>query len=76
MASRSGNSQSQALALPKEVEHWPLITLRLMLVMIAGKVVGHGRCDTFQLAEVEVPRRLIADILRQIDGLRPKPAPT
>jgi hypothetical protein len=39
-------------------------------------VVRHGRYVTFQLAEVAIPRRLFAEILQLIDGLRPKPAPT
>ncbi len=43
---------------------------------IGAKVVRHGRYVTFQLAEVAIPRRLFAEILRLIDGLRPKPAPT
>ena len=40
------------LALPKEVEHWSLTTLREKLVKIGAKVVSHGRYVTFQLAEV------------------------
>ncbi len=39
-------------------------------------VVRHGRYVTFQLAEIAIPRRLFAEILRLIDGLGPKPAPT
>ncbi len=31
------------LALPKEVEHWSLTTLREKLVKIGDKVVSHGR---------------------------------
>ena len=31
------------LALPKEVEHWSLTTLREKLVKIGAKVVRHGR---------------------------------
>ncbi len=38
------------LALPKEVEHWSLTTLREQLVRIGAKVVSHGRYVTFQLA--------------------------
>ncbi len=64
------------LALPPEVEHWSLISLREKLVKIGAKVVRHGRYVTFQLAEVAVPRRLFAEILRLIDSLRPKVAPT
>ena len=45
----------RTLALPKEVEHWSLTTLREKLVKIGAKVVSHGRYVTFQLAEVAVP---------------------
>ena len=65
----------RTLALPKEVEHWSLITLREKLVKIGAKVVRHGRYVTFQLAEVAVPRSLFQKILRLIDGLRGRPAP-
>ena len=33
----------RTLALPKEVEHWSLTTLREKLVKIGAKVVKHGR---------------------------------
>ena len=66
----------RTLALPEEVEQWSLTTLREKLVKIGAKVVRHGRYVTFQLAEIAIPRRLFAEILRLIDGLRPKPAPT
>ena len=56
----------RTLALPKEVEHWSLTTLREKLVKIGAKVVSHGRYVTFQLAEVAVPRALFAEILRLI----------
>ena len=46
----------RTLALPKEVEHWSLTTLREKLVKIGAKVVSHGRYVTFQMAEVAVPR--------------------
>jgi hypothetical protein len=65
----------RTLALPKEVEHWSLTTLREKLVKIGAKVVRHGRYVTFQLAEVAIPRSLFVDILRRIDRLRPRPAP-
>ena len=63
-------------ALPKEVEHWSLTTLREKLNKIGAKVVRHGRYITFQLAEVAIPKSLFANILRLIDGLRPKAALT
>ncbi len=59
-----------------EVKHWSLTTLREKLVKIGAKVVRHGRYVTFQLAEIAIPRRLFAEILRLIDRLRPKAAPT
>ncbi len=65
----------RTLALPKEVEHWSLTTLREKLVKIGAKVVRHGRYVTFQMAEVAVPRELFRKILRLIDGLRPAPSP-
>ena len=58
------------LALPDEVEHWSLTTLREKPIEIGAKVVRHGRYVTFQLAEVAIPRRLSAAILW------PQPAPT
>ena len=65
----------RTLALPKEVEHWSLTTLREKLVKIGAKVVRHGRYVTFQLAEVAIPRSLFANILHLIDGLRQAPLP-
>jgi hypothetical protein len=65
----------RTLALPKEVEHWSMTTLREKLVKIGAKVVRHGRYVTFQLAEVAVPRSLFEIILRLIDDLRRRPAP-
>jgi hypothetical protein len=40
---------------------------------IGAKVVSHGRCVAFQMAEVAIPRNLFADILRLISELRPPP---
>ena len=65
----------RTLALPKEVEHWSLTTLREKLVKIGAKVVSHGRYVTFQLAEVAVPRSLFQKILDLIDDLRRKSVP-
>jgi hypothetical protein len=66
----------RTLALPEEVEHWSLTTLREKLVKIGARIVRHGRCVVFQLAEVAVPRALFAEILRRIAWLRPRPLPT
>ena len=57
----------RTLALPEEVEHWSLTTLREKLVKIGARIVRHGRYIVFQLAEVAVPRALFAEILRRID---------
>jgi len=65
----------RTLALPEEVEHWSLTTLREKLVKIGARIVRHGRYVVFQLAEVAVPRVLFAEILRRIDRLRPRPPP-
>ena len=48
----------RTLALPEEVEHWSLTTLRERLVKIGARIVRHGRYVVFQLAEVAVPRSL------------------
>ena len=66
----------RTLALPDEIEHWSMTTMREKLIKIGAKVVRHGRYVTFQLAEIAIPRRMLAEILRLIDGLRPKAAPT
>jgi Transposase DDE domain group 1 len=65
----------RTLALPDQVAHWSLTTLREKLVKIGARIVRHGRYAVFQLAEVAVPRSLFADILRRIDDLRPRPPP-
>jgi Transposase DDE domain group 1 len=57
------------LALPAEIEHWSLTTLRERLVKTGAKVVRHAKYVTFQLAEVAVPRRLFAAILDRIARL-------
>ncbi len=65
----------RTLALPKEVEHWSLTTLREKLVKIGAKVVRHGRYVTFQLAEVALSRDLFEKILALIGDLRRRPVP-
>ena len=66
----------RTLALPGEIAHWSLTSLREKLVKIGAKVVRHGRSIVFQMAEVAVPRPLFREILRLIGGLRPAPAPS
>jgi hypothetical protein len=65
----------RTLALPDAVKQWSLTSLREKLVKIGAKVVCHGRYVIFQMAEVAVPKELFQEILRLIDGLRPRPAP-
>ncbi len=74
MAYNLGNFM-RTLALPKEVGHWSLTTLREKVVKIGAKVVSHGRDVTFQLAEVAVPREPFRKILSRIEDLRPRPTP-
>jgi hypothetical protein len=65
----------RTLALPEEVEHWSLMTLREKLVKIGARIVRHGRYVVFQLAEVAVPRAMFEEILRRIHGLRLRSPP-
>jgi hypothetical protein len=65
----------RTLALPEAIARWSLTSLREKLVKIGAKIVTHARYVTFQMAEVAVPSQLFAEILRLIEGLRPKPAP-
>jgi hypothetical protein len=62
----------RTLALPEEVEHWSLTTLRERLAKIGARIIRHGRYVVFHLAEVAVHRALFAEILCRIDRLRPK----
>ncbi len=57
------------LALPRQVKHWSLTTLREKLVKIGAKVVKHSRYVIFQMAEVAVPRELFRAILERIGRL-------
>ncbi len=63
------------LALPRDVKHWSLTTLREKLVKIGAKVTRHAKYVTFQLAEVAIARKLFAAILDRIERLvLPPPA--
>jgi hypothetical protein len=65
----------RTLALPDAVKHWSLTSLPEKLVKIGAKIVTHARYVTFQMAEVAVPSQLFEEIIRLIDGLRPRSAP-
>jgi hypothetical protein len=64
----------QTLAMPEPIKDWSLTTLKEKLIKIGAKVVSHGRYVAFQMAEVAIPRTLLADILRLVAELRPSPA--
>jgi hypothetical protein len=61
------------LAMPKAAESWSLTSLREKLIKVGAKVVSHGRYVTFQMAEVAVSQRILADILSLIARLRAPP---
>ena len=63
----------RTLAIPEPIRDWSLTSLKEKLIKIGAKVVRHGRYVAFQMAEVAVPRRLFAEILRLIAELRPPP---
>ena len=65
----------RTLAMPGTAQPWSLTSLREKLIEIGAKVVSHGRYVTFQMAEVAVPRQMLADILALIAQLRALPAP-
>ena len=63
------------LALPNDIKHWSLTTLREKLVKIGAKVVTHSRYVIFQMAKVAIPLRLFDTILeriRRLASLRPR----
>jgi len=45
------------------------------IAKIGAKVVSHGRCVTFELAEVAVSGQMFQEILSLIARLRAPPAP-
>jgi hypothetical protein len=59
------------LALPKPIRGWTLTTLREKLIKIGAKLVRHAKYALFQMAEVAVPRKLFARILKRIARLCP-----
>ena len=64
----------QTLPTPETIKDWSLTSLKEKLIKIGAKVVSHGRYVAFQMAEVAIPRILLADILRLVSKLRPPPA--
>ena len=56
--------------MPKTVRPSSATSLPEKLIKIGAKVVSHGRCVTFQMVEVAVPRRMFREILSLIARLR------
>ena len=46
-----------------------------LVIRIGAKIVTRARNVIFQMAEVAAPSELLQEILRLIDGLRPRPVP-
>lgn len=53
----------RTLAPTKAAEPWSLTSLRETLIRSVRKGVSHGRCATFQMAEVAISRQTFAEIL-------------
>jgi hypothetical protein len=68
LAYNLGNFLRQML--PKSICHWTMTTLREKLIKIGAKVICHARYIVFQMAEVAVPQKLFAEILRRVEKLR------
>ncbi|MCP5081639.1 MAG: hypothetical protein GY948_08080 [Alphaproteobacteria bacterium] len=62
---------------PKLIERWSLTSLRERLIRTGTRLMRHGRYAIFQMAEVAIPREVLAAILGLINTLRgPPPAAT
>lgn len=62
------------LGLPKAVKDWSLRSIQAKLIKIGGRVVHHAPKVVFQLAEVAVPKELLAAILERVSRLRFAPS--
>ena len=65
----------RTLAMPKTREPWLLTSLLEKLIKIGAKVVSHGRCVTFQMAQIAASRQMFQKILSAIARLRAPLAP-
>ena len=65
----------RTLALPKEVEHWSMTTLRDKLVKIGPRLSDMAATLRSNWLRCAVPRDLFRKILSLIDDLRRRPAP-
>ncbi len=71
----SADDPKEKSAVPEEVGHRSLTTLREKLIKIGAKMVRHGRYVTFKMAEVAVSGRMFGQILARIARLRALPVP-
>jgi hypothetical protein len=62
------------MATLEPVKQWPLTSLKEKLIKTCAKAVSRGRYVALRVFEVAVPREGFQEILRLIDGLRPRPA--
>ena len=58
-AANAVSLQLHALACnpPEPINDWSLTSLTEKLIKIGAKVVSHGRCFAFQMAELAIPRQ-------------------
>ncbi len=63
----------RTLATPEPSKDWTPTALKEKLIKIGAKVVSYARYVVFQMAEVAMPRDLVADISRMITELRSPP---
>jgi hypothetical protein len=54
----------RTVATPEPIRHRSLTSQQDRLIKIGARLASHGRYVAFQMAEVAVPRALLADILR------------
>ena len=57
------------LALPLTIQSWPLTSLQQRLFKTGGRLIGHARYFTLQLAESYLTRPLFRQIVARIDRL-------
>jgi Transposase DDE domain group 1 len=60
-------------ALPKDVSHWSLRSVKLKLIKIGARAVNHSRRTIFQCAEVAVSEALFSALLERIRSLAAVP---
>ncbi len=71
-----GSKFTPGAGLAHEAEHWSLTTLCETQVRIGAKATRQCRYVAFQLVESAIPSLQLAEILQQMAGLRPRPAPS